>query len=285
MKVIEFDVVFLSYDEPNADLHYADLCNKVPWAKRVHGVVGFDAAHRVCAMASETKRFVTIDGDNWVNDGAFEYALDDTGIEDVCFSFKSRNIINGLEYGNGGIKVWDKETFLSSKTHEKADNTDFHWSIRYWQVDHYVSTSVNNCTSYQAWRAGYREGIKMSYIGDTPPVDFVRQWKHIFGYNLSRLNIWCTVGRDVENGIWAMLGARQALIDLIDGNVKHTCINDYAWFRERWQLVQTVNPDSAARILGKRLTEHGFYIPEIESDQSVWFKTVYINPKREGLMR
>ena len=30
MKVTEFDIVFLSYDEPNADLHYADLCDKVP---------------------------------------------------------------------------------------------------------------------------------------------------------------------------------------------------------------------------------------------------------------
>ena len=49
MKVIEFDVVFLSYDEPNADLHYADLCNKVPWAKRVHGVKGSDAAHKAAA--------------------------------------------------------------------------------------------------------------------------------------------------------------------------------------------------------------------------------------------
>ncbi len=28
MKTIELDIVFLSYDEPNADLHYADLCSK-----------------------------------------------------------------------------------------------------------------------------------------------------------------------------------------------------------------------------------------------------------------
>ena len=46
MKTVELDVVFLSYDEPNADLHYADLCNKVPWAKRVHGVKGSDEAHK-----------------------------------------------------------------------------------------------------------------------------------------------------------------------------------------------------------------------------------------------
>jgi len=30
MKIIEFDVIFISYDEPNADLNYADLCSKVP---------------------------------------------------------------------------------------------------------------------------------------------------------------------------------------------------------------------------------------------------------------
>ena len=47
MKVVEFDVFFLSYDEPTADLHYADLCNKVPWAKRIHGVKGSDHAHRL----------------------------------------------------------------------------------------------------------------------------------------------------------------------------------------------------------------------------------------------
>ena len=67
MRVAEFDVFFLSYDEPFADLHYADLCNKLPWAKRVHGVEGSDAAHKACAELSETDRFITVDGDNIVN--------------------------------------------------------------------------------------------------------------------------------------------------------------------------------------------------------------------------
>ena len=49
-RVIEFDVFFLSYDEPNADLHYADLCNKVPWAKRIHGVKGSDHAHKAANL-------------------------------------------------------------------------------------------------------------------------------------------------------------------------------------------------------------------------------------------
>ena len=48
-KISEFDFIFLSYDEPNAEMLYADLLDKVPWAKRVHKVKGFDSAHRACA--------------------------------------------------------------------------------------------------------------------------------------------------------------------------------------------------------------------------------------------
>ena len=56
IKIIEQDIVFLSYDEPNAEKNYADLLAKVPWAKRVHGVKGSDAAHKAAAAASETER-------------------------------------------------------------------------------------------------------------------------------------------------------------------------------------------------------------------------------------
>jgi hypothetical protein len=76
MKIIEFDIVFLSYDEPNADLHYADLCNKVPWAKRVHGVKGSDHAHKAAAELAETEWFITVDADNIVDPKFFDLDLD-----------------------------------------------------------------------------------------------------------------------------------------------------------------------------------------------------------------
>ena len=281
----DLDVFYISFDEMNCDANWERIRDLHPNAKRVHGVVGFDKVHRVCALSTETRRFVTIDGDNWVNDGTFDYQLDDTNIEDVCFSFKSRNIINNLEYGNGGIKVWDRDTFLSSRTHENANTTDFYWDIRYWQVDYHASTTVNNCTPYQAWRAGYREGIKMSYIDAAPPDDFIKQWKSIFRFNLSRLSVWSSVGRDIDNGIWAVLGARQAISDLISKEIEHTCINDYKWFIDKWDQVAKVNPDAVARSLRDKINDLGFYIPEMDAQQSAWFKIVYVNPKREGLMR
>ena len=58
-RVTDYDIIYLSYDEPNAEENYADLCSKIPWAKRVHGVEGSDAAHKACAELSETDRFIT----------------------------------------------------------------------------------------------------------------------------------------------------------------------------------------------------------------------------------
>jgi hypothetical protein len=66
-KVTDCDVVYLSYDEPNAEANYVDLLKKVPWAKRVHGVKGSDAAHKACARLAETERVIVVDGDNVID--------------------------------------------------------------------------------------------------------------------------------------------------------------------------------------------------------------------------
>jgi len=42
VKICDLDFVYISFKEPNKEENWADLKNKVPWAKRVDGVVGFD---------------------------------------------------------------------------------------------------------------------------------------------------------------------------------------------------------------------------------------------------
>ena len=76
LKLAEVDIIYLSYDEPNAEKNYADLLTKVPWAKRVHGVEGSDAAHKECARISDTDRFVTVDGDNTIKQEFINQILD-----------------------------------------------------------------------------------------------------------------------------------------------------------------------------------------------------------------
>ena len=64
IDISELDCVYLTYDEPQADDFWAQIRANVPWAKRVNGIKGSDAAHKAAALASDTERFILIDGDN-----------------------------------------------------------------------------------------------------------------------------------------------------------------------------------------------------------------------------
>jgi len=103
----DLDMIYISYDEPNADHNWQDLINKFPYAKRVHGIKGSDAAHKAAAKLSETSRFITIDDDNIVGVDFTDQivSLDDSvDINRTVFSWPSLNTINGLLCRNGGIK-------------------------------------------------------------------------------------------------------------------------------------------------------------------------------------
>lgn len=211
MKVIEFDVIFLSYDEPNADLHYADLCNKVPWAKRVHGVKGSDNAHKAAAELSETEWFITVDGDNIIDPAFLNLDLDMSDLKIQVYGWCGRNVINGLRYGNGGLKIWNKEFVLNMRTHEAAESdraqVDFCWEDGYRNFPRVYSNSIITGSPQQAWRAGFREGVKMTLLDGVkvPPQEIKER---IWWHNIHRLRIWSTVGTHEPNGIYAIYGAR-----------------------------------------------------------------------------
>ena len=211
MKVIEFDVVFLSYDEPNADLHYADLCNKVPWAKRVHGVKGSDAAHKEAARIADSDWFITVDADNIVDPKFFNLDLKMEDPKIQVYGWCGRNVINGLRYGNGGLKIWKKDFVLNMKTHEASDSdrgqVDFCWEDGYRNFPVSYSDSIITGSPFQAWRAGFREGVKMTLLDGVkvPPGEIQQQ---IWWHNIHRLRMWSTVGAHEENGLFAVMGAR-----------------------------------------------------------------------------
>ena len=167
-NITEFDVIFLSYDEPNAERHWADLIEKAPWAKRVHGVRGFDSAHRACADLSETDWFVTVDADNLVRPEFFDIQVEFNPEREPlrCFSWSGLNVANGLAYGNGGLKLWSKAFVRTMNTHENADDprkaVDFCWEDNYRQIYRIYSDVWSNGSAYQAFRVGFREGVKLA---------------------------------------------------------------------------------------------------------------------------
>ena len=104
VKVLDLDFVFISYQEPNCEENYADLLSKVPWAKRVHGVKGFDSAHKAAAEKAETDFFISVDGDNIIDETFLLQTLDWNKTDPKhVHRWRAKNSVNGLVYGNGGL--------------------------------------------------------------------------------------------------------------------------------------------------------------------------------------
>ena len=158
INIAEQDIIFLSYDEPNCEKNYVDLINKVPWAKRVHGVDGSDAAHKACAELSETKHFVTVDGDTVIDPAFLNVVLDLDALgvdDDYQFSWCGNINVNGLKYGNGSLKMWTKDFVKNMKTHENTDggadtSIEFCYFDNYYQLNDNYSTSIISATPHQA---------------------------------------------------------------------------------------------------------------------------------------
>jgi hypothetical protein len=95
----------------------------VPWAQRVDGVKGSDAAHKAAGTISTTERFVLIDGDNIPDPNFFNQTLTfpTEEWEHAVFRWRAKNHINGLMYGNGGLSSWTREFVANMQTHEATD--------------------------------------------------------------------------------------------------------------------------------------------------------------------
>lgn len=289
LQLHEIDTIFISYDEPNADKHFSELTNIIPWAKRVHGVHGSDAAHKAAAKLSETERFITVDADNLVDPEFYSQEIEITNEnKDYVFSWAGKNAVNGLIYGNGGLKCWTKDFVLNMKTHENAEGEDsekvleFCFDPKYYQFNECYSTSYINGSPFQAWRAGFREGVKMSLNRGRKTDDVKKVWWQ----NYQRLLIWMSVGADVKNGKWAMYGARQGCYKTNCTQWDYVNVRDFNYLTDYWKeeiepKVNEDNIDEQILNLGDALRlELQLEITELDPKSSTFFRKVYMNTPR-----
>jgi hypothetical protein len=291
VDVADLDCIYLSYDEPQKEEFWLKIKNMVPWAKRVDGVKGSDAAHKAAGQVSDTERFILIDGDNMPDENFFNLQLDftskDKNYELAQYRWKAINAINGLRYGNGGMSSWTKSYVKNMKTHELSDGNDNHTvdfcldssDNLYWSMYDCYSTTYPNMTPFQAWRAGFREGVKMCLVNGAKPS--VEQFKDsVANRNMNNLTIWHNVGTDVDNGIWAIYGARLGtyMTMLTDWDSKNV-----QWFDNYtilWEEHELRDPDSRSIVLGEALQDKlGLPMCTLTKDQSKFFKRHYNSDK------
>lgn len=188
------DVVFISFEEPNAEENFARLLTFAPHAKRVHHVEGEYNAYMAALKTAATKRFFLVDGDSWILDGFAFVPPPGPAHPRQNHMWKSRNAVNGLELMNGSVKLVSRESIASMKRNAIDPPLE---TIAAWQVlDTVASETRFNTSAFLAWRCGFRECAKLASasIDSLTPSAVIK--------------VWQTQGAEAPYGKWCMLGAR-----------------------------------------------------------------------------
>ena len=220
-----YDIVFISYQEPNADENYEALKKKFPMAKRVHGVKGIHQAHIAAAKKCFTKMFWVVDADALIVDNFnFDYEVDKYNLETVHV-WRSQNPINDLVYGYGGIKLFPRKLTINMDISKTDMTTSI--SSKFKAVNEISNITAFNTDPFNTWKSAFRECAKLSSkIIDRQKNEETEQ----------RLETWCTVGSDRRYGNYAIAGANAGRKFGLSDNVDLKLINDFDWLKEQFNV-------------------------------------------------
>jgi hypothetical protein len=220
-----YDIVFISYNESNADDNWLKLKSRFPFAKRVHGVKGIHQAHIAAAKKCYTDMIWIVDGDAEILDAFnFDYVTNDL---DYVHVWRSQNPVNDLVYGNGGVKLFPRLLTLNMDTSKPDMTTSI--STKFKKMEEISNVNTFNTDPFNTWKSAFRECCKLSSkVIDRQKTDETNE----------RLLAWCTKGKDRPHGEYAISGAaagarygtaNQGDIDALKK------INDFLWLDEQFK--------------------------------------------------
>lgn len=219
-----YDIIFISYNEPNADANYQILKNRFPYARRIHGVKGIHQAHIAAAKNSLTKMFWVVDGDALVlEDFNFDHTVSEYDL-DVVHVWRSRNPVNGLEYGYGGVKLLPKILTMQMDTSRVDMTTSI--STKFKAMDQVSNITAFNTDPFTSWRSAFRECCKLSSKVIDGQVD---------AETAHRLDVWCTQTTD-ENAVKGALAGRAYGQENAANLAALSLINDFDWLKSQFEL-------------------------------------------------
>jgi hypothetical protein len=228
-KMKPYEVIFISYNEIFADKNYSKLLIKKPNAKRISGIKGIHQAHAAAAKLSTTSMFWVVDADAEIVDNfEFNFTVSEYN-RDQVYVWKSKNPINGLEYGYGGVKLFPKKLALEMNT----DSVDMTTSIskKFNVVDEISNVTAFNTDPFSTWKSAFRECVKLSSKLIDGQID---------DETAHRLDIWCSVGADKEYGLFSIAGAiaGKEYGSINKNNIEALkMINDFTWLESKFKEI------------------------------------------------
>lgn len=225
-KPAYYDIVFISYNESNADENYTILCKQFPYAKRVHGIKGIHQAHIAAAELCDTDMFWVVDGDAVIdNNFKFDYQVP-RWEKNTVHVWRAKNPVNDLVYGYGGVKLLPKQQTLNMDLTKPDMTTSI--SDKFKAVDEVSNYTAFNTDPFSTWRSAFRECVKLS----SRIIDRQKDTE-----TSQRLQTWLTAGADKPYGEYCLQGAWAGeeygrLYAKDPEQLK--LINDFEWLKEKF---------------------------------------------------
>jgi hypothetical protein len=190
------DVVFISYDEPDAEANWAILKAQCPRAQRVHGVAGMELALEAAADLSSTPWYYAVFAKTKLHE-RFDFSfVPDYMQQPKHYIFNCHNTTNGLEYGHMGVVLYNCNGV-------KQTNQINDFGLDYTMSFPHESIPILSCygdfatTPYHTWRTAFRETAKLAYFeSQAPTVE-----------GAYRLNRWLNQAQG-NHAEWCLHGAR-----------------------------------------------------------------------------
>jgi hypothetical protein len=140
---------------------------------------------------------------------------------DIVHVWRSRNPVNGLEYGYGGVKLLPKKLTIDMGI--TSTDMTMNISTRFKAMEEVSNITAFNTDPFSTWRSAFRECCKLAVTNNEE--------------SLSRLHQWCTLNDAVPYGFYAYTGALagQSYGQKNASNKEALSkINDFTWLEARW---------------------------------------------------
>ena len=193
------DIVFISYDEPDAEQNWQILSDRFPRAYRVHGVKGMETALETAADVAQTPWYFAVFAKTRLHE-TFDFSfVPDYMQQPKHYIFDCLNQSNQLQYGHMGVVMYNCNGVRTSNQ-QKNFGLDYTLSFLHESIPILSCYGEFATTPYHAWRTAFRESAKLSYFENiTPSVE-----------GSYRLKIWSTVAQG-QHKEWVLKGAADGI--------------------------------------------------------------------------
>lgn len=189
------DIVFISYDEPQADQNWHKLQQQHPRARRVHGVAGMERALEAAADCAATPWYFAVFAKTEIHPSFQFDFVPDYMQQPKHYIFDCANRVNGLQYGHMGVVMYNCRAIRLQNTRPEGFGLDYTLSWPHEHVPLLSCVSTFDTTPYHTWRTAFREAAKLSWFERTQPtVDGAYRLRTWLSRAQGHMAQWCLVG-------------------------------------------------------------------------------------------